>query len=143
MFSNQNQKEETSHDRVIQSLTCVQLFVTHGLQHTRLPCPQRSLRACSDSCPLSWRCHPAISSLFHLLLLPSIFPALVRVIIRGSGACFACICLTPMGSLPHDHRLDGDIVFSITVSTGNRCFYMQAEFSYPSVYCPRKITVIS
>ena len=113
------------------------------MQHTRLPCPQQSLRACSNSCPLSWRCHPAISSLFPLLLLPSIFPALVRVIIRGRGTCFACICLTPMGSLPHDHRLDGDIVFSITVSTGNRCFYMQAEYSYPSVYYPRKITVIS
>ena len=25
----------------------------HGLQHTRLPCPSRSPRACSNSCPLS------------------------------------------------------------------------------------------
>ena len=25
----------------------------HGLRHTRLPCPSPTLRACSDSCPLS------------------------------------------------------------------------------------------
>ena len=34
----------------------------HGLQHTRLPCPSPTPRACSNSCPLSWRCHPTISS---------------------------------------------------------------------------------
>ena len=34
----------------------------HGLQHTRLPCPSPSPRVCSDSCPLSQWCHPAISS---------------------------------------------------------------------------------
>ena len=33
-----------------------------GLQHTRLPCPSLSPRVCSDSCPLSRWCHPAISS---------------------------------------------------------------------------------
>ena len=30
----------------------------HGLQHTQLLCPG----ACSNSCPLSWWCHPTISS---------------------------------------------------------------------------------
>jgi len=34
----------------------------HGLQHTRLPCPSPSPRACSNSCPLSQWCHPPISS---------------------------------------------------------------------------------
>ena len=34
----------------------------HGLQHTRLPCPSLSPRACSNSCPLSLWCHPNISS---------------------------------------------------------------------------------
>ena len=34
----------------------------HGLQHARLPCPSLSPRACSNSCPLSWWCHPTISS---------------------------------------------------------------------------------
>ena len=34
----------------------------HGLQHARLPCLSPSPRACSNSCPLSWWCHPTISS---------------------------------------------------------------------------------
>ena len=34
----------------------------HGLQHTRLPCPSPTPRACSNSCPSSRWCHPIISS---------------------------------------------------------------------------------
>ena len=34
----------------------------HGWQHTRLPCPSPSPGAYSNSCPLSWWCHPTISS---------------------------------------------------------------------------------
>ena len=34
----------------------------HGLQHARLPCPSPFPRVCSSSCPLSWWCHPMISS---------------------------------------------------------------------------------
>ena len=34
----------------------------HGVQHTRLPCPLPSPRACSNSHPLSQWCHPTISS---------------------------------------------------------------------------------
>ena len=34
----------------------------HGLQLTRPPCPSPSPRACSNSCPSSWWCHPTISS---------------------------------------------------------------------------------
>ena len=34
----------------------------HGLQHTRLPCPTPTTRVYSNSCPLSRRCHPTISS---------------------------------------------------------------------------------
>ena len=30
----------------------------HGPQHARLPCPSPTPRAYSDSCPLTWRCHP-------------------------------------------------------------------------------------
>ena len=33
-----------------------------GLQHTRLPCPSSTPRACSNSCPSSQWCHPTISS---------------------------------------------------------------------------------
>ena len=35
---------------------------SHGLQHSRPSCPSPSLRACSNSCPLSQWCHPTISS---------------------------------------------------------------------------------
>ena len=34
----------------------------HGLQHIRLPCPSPTARACWNSCPSSWWCHPTISS---------------------------------------------------------------------------------
>ena len=40
---------------------------SHGLQHTRLPCPSPFLGACSNSCPLSWWWHPTISSSVVLL----------------------------------------------------------------------------
>ena len=33
-----------------------------GLQHARLPCTSPTPRACSNSCPSSQWCHPAISS---------------------------------------------------------------------------------
>ena len=35
---------------------------SHGLQHAIIPCPSLTPRACSNSCPLSWWCHPTISS---------------------------------------------------------------------------------
>ena len=34
----------------------------HGLQHARPPCPSPIPRVYSNSCPLSWWCHPTISS---------------------------------------------------------------------------------
>ena len=35
----------------------------HGLQHPRPPCPSSPTpRACSNSCPSSWCCHPTVSS---------------------------------------------------------------------------------
>ena len=34
----------------------------HGLKHTKLSCPSPTPGACSNSCPLSWSCHPTISS---------------------------------------------------------------------------------
>ena len=35
---------------------------SHGWQHTGFPCPSSPPEACSNSCPLSWWCHPTISS---------------------------------------------------------------------------------
>ena len=34
----------------------------HGLQHARPPCPSPTPGVYSNSCPLSWWCHPIISS---------------------------------------------------------------------------------
>ena len=48
----------------------------HGLQHTRLPCPSPTLRACSNSCPSSQWCYRTISSsVAPLSSCPQSFPA--------------------------------------------------------------------
>ena len=41
-------------------------------QHTRIPCPSLSPRVYSDSCSLSWWCHPTISTLFKFNFLQNI-----------------------------------------------------------------------
>ena len=47
----------------------------HGLQLARPPCPSPTPQVYSDSCPLSWWCHPTISSsVIHFSCLQS-FPA--------------------------------------------------------------------
>ena len=49
----------------------------HGLQHARPPCPSPSPGVCSNSCPLSRWCHPAISScVVSFSSLPSVFPSI-------------------------------------------------------------------
>ena len=47
---------------VVQSLSHVWFFATHRLQHARPPCPSPPPGVYSNSCPLSWWCHPTISS---------------------------------------------------------------------------------
>ena len=46
---------------VVQSFSHVDSLRPHGLQYTRLLCPP-SPETCSNSCPLSWWCHPTILS---------------------------------------------------------------------------------
>ena len=54
---------ELSWMRLLLSLSVVSDSLRpHGLQHTRLPCPSPSPRACSNSCPRRQWCHPTISS---------------------------------------------------------------------------------
>ena len=49
---------------------------SHGLQHTRLPHPLLSPGVCSNLCPLSWWCHPTISSsVASFSSCPQSFPA--------------------------------------------------------------------
>ena len=48
----------------------------HGLRHSRVPRPSPSSGFCSNSCPLSWWCHPTISSSVVLFSsCPQSFPA--------------------------------------------------------------------
>ena len=61
----------------VQSLGRVQLFETHGLQHTRPPCPSPTPGAYPNSCPLSQGCYPTISSsVVPFSSRPQSFPAL-------------------------------------------------------------------
>ena len=47
-----------------------------GLQHTRPPCPSPTPGVYSNSCPLSWWCHPTIlSSVVPFVSCPQSFPA--------------------------------------------------------------------
>ena len=48
---------------------------THGLQHTRPPCPSPTPRVYSNSCPLSRWCHPTISSVIPFSSCLQSFPA--------------------------------------------------------------------
>ena len=47
----------------------------HKLQHARLPWPSPSPGVCSNSCPLTWWCHPIISSFVAPFSRPQSFPA--------------------------------------------------------------------
>ena len=48
----------------------------HESQHARPPCPSPTPRVHSNSCPLSWWCHPAISSsVIPFSSFPQSFPA--------------------------------------------------------------------
>ena len=55
--------------------SCLTLW-PHGLQHARPPCPSPTPRVHSNSCPLSWWCHPTISSsVFPFSFCLQSFPA--------------------------------------------------------------------
>ena len=70
-----------SHSVMSDSLWC------HELQHTRLSYPSPTPGTFSNSCPLSWWCHPTISSSAVPLFLPtSIFPS-IRVFSNESVLC--------------------------------------------------------
>ena len=65
-----SEKEEILHVLVLVSSSFAVQFSSimfyysqpHGLQHARPPCPLPTPGACSNSHPLSWWCHPTISS---------------------------------------------------------------------------------
>ena len=47
---------------IVQSLSCIQLFVKTRMQHSRPPCPSLSPGVCSNPYPLSQWCYTTISS---------------------------------------------------------------------------------
>ena len=60
-------------------------LLSHGLQHTKPPCPSPTPRVYLNSRPLSWWCHPTISSsVIPFSLLPSTFPS-IRVFSNESA----------------------------------------------------------
>ena len=76
-----NRSESHSTPFLVQSFCCCSVvsdsLQLHGLQQARLPCPSLSPGACSNSCPLSWWCHPTISfSVTSFSSCPQSFPAL-------------------------------------------------------------------
>ena len=78
----------------VQSLNHVRLFATPWLQHTRLPCPSPTPRAYWNSCPLSWWCHPTISSSVisfssHLQSFPASGFFLVSQFFASGGQSFS------------------------------------------------------
>ena len=58
-----------------------------GLQHPKLFCPLLSPRLCPTSCPLTWWCHPVISSSVALFSCPQAFPA------SGSFSNESALCI--------------------------------------------------
>ena len=66
----------SKHDYVVIQLLGWVSLRPHGLQQNRRPCPSPSPRAYSNSCPLSWWCHPTISSsVIPFSSCPQSFPA--------------------------------------------------------------------
>ena len=60
----------------VESLSHVWLFATPWLQHARPPCPSPTPRVHPNPCPLSWWCHPTISSsVVPFSFRPQSFPA--------------------------------------------------------------------
>ena len=69
IFDSSVQLSQFSHSVVSDSLWL------HGLQHARPPCPSPPPGVHPNSCPLSWWCHPAISSFVIPFFCPQSFPA--------------------------------------------------------------------
>ena len=74
-------------DKSVSQFICSVMYDSlwlHELQHIRPPCPSPTPGVYPNSCPLSWWCHPTISS--SVIPLPSIFPS-NRVFSNESGLC--------------------------------------------------------
>ena len=74
------------------------------LQHSRLPCPSLSPRVCSNSCPLSQRCHRTIlSSVIPFSSCPQSFPPSGSILVSwrlNSSGQSICLALASASVLP-------------------------------------------
>ena len=57
----------------------------HGLQHTMLPCLSPTPGACSNSCPLSWWCHPTCTPQL------SLYATATELMLQGPRAATAVL----------------------------------------------------
>ena len=65
MYYSKKKAQKISYRVLVSQLSCSVMsnsLQPHELQHARLPCPSPTPGACSNSCPLSRWCHPAVSS---------------------------------------------------------------------------------
>ena len=88
---------------------------SHGLQHSRLPCPSPFPWACSNLCPLSHWCHPTHPLILcrPLLLPPLIFPS-IRVFSNESVLLIRCPKYQSISfSISHSSEYSGLISFRI------------------------------
>ena len=75
LLMSSNESSSSVYASVQFSCSVVSEFATHGLLHTKVPCPSPTPGAYSSSRPLSQWCHPTISSCvvpfsFHLQSFP-------------------------------------------------------------------------
>ena len=84
----------------------------HGLQHAKLPCPALSPGVCSNSCLLTWWCHPIISSsVTPFSSCPQSFPASgsfpMSQLFASGGQSIRTIleCYTEKAMAPHSSTL--------------------------------------
>ena len=113
----------------------------HGLQCTRLLCPSLSLRACSNSCPLSQWCHPTI--LFSVAPSPPAFNLSQH---QGLGSLRRIgVLLQMLGVIHHlilDFALCGGFSISLLV-TGQYRFSVSSWFSLGRSSISRNISFSS
>ena len=122
---------------------------SHGLQHARLPCPSPTRRAYSNSCPLSWWCHPTVSSFAMPFSRLQSFPASgsfpVSQFFASGGQCIgasASVLLMniqdwfPLGLTGYLLAVQGTLnslqhhSSKVSVLWGSACFIVQLSHPY-------------
>ena len=97
----------------------------HGLQHGRLARPSPSPGACSNSCALSWCCHPSLSSSLAHFSCPQSFLALgsfpmSRLFVSGGQSIGASANKARLGD--RLTQLEGELPFHSHLTLMERTF---------------------